>query len=91
MNIYELRKTASSNKKYKYIYQLIIKGDVVATRRSNIDYIGVWIEGTGPGARYHWFKQTSSVSVVLAFGDDADAPALALTFDELVKYKNLSV
>lgn len=90
MNIYELRKTASKNKKYKHIYELIVKGKTVVTRRSNKDYIGVWITGTGNSARYHWFKHSASVKTVISFGDE-DKPALALTFDELVKYKTMPV
>jgi hypothetical protein len=40
MEIYELRKTKSKNKKYKYIYQLMVDNEVVFTRKSNCEYIG---------------------------------------------------
>lgn len=91
MEIYELRKTASKNKKYKHIYELIVKGKIVATRRSNKEYIGVWITGTGASVRYHWIKYSASVRVVASFGNGAEKPSLALTFEELVKYKKSSV
>lgn len=91
MNIYELRKTASKNKKYRYIYQLIIAGKVVITRRSSIEYIGIWADGKGSKTRYHWFMNSTSIKTVVALGEESEEPALALTFEELVKYKNLSV
>lgn len=91
MDIHELRKTASKNKKYRFIYQLIIAGKVVVTRRSSIDYIGVWVDGKGSKTRYHWFMNSTSIKTVIAIGEESGEPALALTFDELVKYKNLNV
>jgi hypothetical protein len=89
MKIYELRKIKSNNKKYKYIYQLIVEGEIVTTRRTSIEYLGIWIEGAPKYKRYHWFQE-SGVPFALAqvYVKKAD---LALTFSELVKYANLDV
>lgn len=90
MDIYELRKTTSKNKKYKYIYQLIIEGEAVITRRSSKHYSGIWIEETRTGTRYHWFQWSGSATVYAKLSRP-EMSAIALTFDELLKYKFLSV
>jgi hypothetical protein len=84
MKIYELRKTVSKNKKYKYVYQLIVNDETPIIRRSNKEYVAVWFEETKNGTRYHWVRHAASISTVFGF-------TVALTFDELVKFKNLSV
>lgn len=89
MKIYELRKIASRNKKHKYIYQLVVSGEVIVTRRSNLEYIGIWIEGAPKFGRYHWFQ--TGMPTILAQAFIKKAEALALTFDELVKFSNVGV
>lgn len=86
MVIYELRKSASKNKKHKYIYELIIDGKIIMTRRSSKEYLGIWIEKEQPG-RYHWVQISNFAALIKIPKETA---ALALTFDELLKFKNLS-
>lgn len=45
--IYELRKTLSKNKKYRYIYELVINHEVVYTRKTDKEYIGALVKKTG--------------------------------------------
>ena len=90
MEIYELRKIASNNKKYKYVYQLVVKGETIVQRRSNKDYCGIWIEGAPKLGRYHWF-QAPGFSTVLVKLPPGAVTALAITFEELVKHQNLTV
>lgn len=90
MKIHELRKIASKNKKYKYIYQLIVDGEIVLVRRSNKEYLGVCFEEIKEVTRYHWFQSPGAAGIMVKHGPK-DVTALALTFDELLKFTNLGV
>jgi hypothetical protein len=78
MKIYELRKVASKNKKYKYIYQLILDGKVAGTRKSNVDYLGCTVRDGGP-VRY--FQTLALAQLLTSLPVD-----IALTFEGLLQY-----
>jgi len=77
--IHELRKVASKNKKYKYIYQLVVNGQVVDTRHSVIDYAGCIVEDN----RAKSFFGEKAVRIASLKND------VALTFESLLKLSNL--
>lgn len=82
MNIYELRKIASRNKKYKYLYELIKDGQILDTRRSNIEYVGCLVNDQETAGFY--FKELKYIKVQIAIKSK-----LALTFDTLLSLSNL--
>lgn len=77
--IYELRKLKSKNKKHRYIYQIIMNGEIVYSRNSNMEYLGCAVHiGEEGDVKGHMFFNTVS-STLIKFKKEE----VALTFDAL--------
>lgn len=82
MNVLELRKVKSKNKKYKWIYQLIVNDEAVFSRTSSKEYLGAVIYKDGENLKCHMFF--SSISAITL---RARANQIALTFEALRLYR----
>lgn len=79
MKIYELRKTVSKNKKYRFIYELVVKGIVVDKKCSRKDAVGCLI--------LHVPKKGAEIGKLLLSGQlEFGQVSIGLTFDRLSSY-----
>lgn len=85
MQFYELRKIISKNKKYKYIYELVIDGVAVSRRKTSSEYAGCRVLDNKP---HRYFTEQSTTFVLCLRLKPNEG--VALTFDTLLNLKSLS-
>lgn len=84
MIIHELRKVVSRNKKFKYVYQVIVADKIVYERRTNKEYFGCLVDANFKAHSFfeHW-------EGVIITSSPKSVITIALTFDGLLKLSKL--
>jgi hypothetical protein len=83
--IFELRRTLSRNKKYKYIYEIIVDDTIVYTRKTDKEYTGCYVgQKDGAFKGYHFFKDATTLWLI---SRSSWTKPVALTFSALLTIK----
>ena len=89
MHIHELRKLISKNKKYKYIYQVIIDGVVIDEKKTSEEYNGCILHGI----KVVTFFSNENIALVLSTFLSArkTGESIAITFNSLKNLKGINI
>lgn len=91
MEIHELRKILSNNKKYKYIYQLWMNGYKVAEKKTSEEYSGCIIN-THKEVNLTFFSADNITLALTTFwAAKKKDQSIALTFEALKQLKSITI